>query len=155
MKRQVIIFLAIILSLSGCGYDENSNLIKNYLHTTQYVKNDGWTVSKIEKIDDDNNAYSVIVEMGVSDQQSFDLFYNLIKLSRESYYERLDNLESKYRDIIRRMCPDIKTANGKAFWNSNNINYFLLLPHIKNYSGVIQVSCINPNHNLKYDLQMQ
>jgi len=117
MKKILLILLAPLM-LSGCG-DENTTLIENYLNTTSYVKNDGWKVDDINKID---NGYYVDIKMNSQHEASYKLMYSLSRSSRDAS----ENLESVHRGFLKDMCPRIKTEAGKAFWETIKIKYFML-----------------------------
>jgi len=117
MKKILLISLASLM-LSGCG-DENSELIENYLNTTSYVKNDGWKVDDINKI---NNGYYVDIKMNSKYEASYKFMYALSRSSREGS----ENLEALHRRFLKDMCPRIKTKEGKAFWDKIKIDYFML-----------------------------
>ena len=117
MKKILLISLASLM-LSGCG-DENSELIENYLNTTSYVKNDGWKVDDINKI---NTGYYVDIKMNSKYEASYKFMYALSRSSREGS----ENLEALHRRFLKDMCPRIKTKEGKAFWDKIKIDYFML-----------------------------
>jgi len=119
MNIKTVLLMALTsLILSGCG-DENTASIEKYLKTTSYVKDDGWKVDDIDKID---NYYYVTIKMNKKYEASYKLMYSLSRSSREAS----SNLESLHNGFLAEMCPTLQTDAGKMFWETTKINYFLL-----------------------------
>lgn len=126
MKITTILGVFSIVLLSACSGDKSA--VKSYLNTTSAVIKDDWKVVKVKAYDD---FYYVTLTIG-KDEQTFDLFNNLMRYTGKNTYDDQVLIESKYAGFVQRLCPNVNTVNGKKFWDSVSMKYLILNPIMKN-----------------------